>query len=98
MGLGKSAQGIRAADMLGCDRILVLCPAVGRINWSREFEKFSTRGFDGTVLLTAKDAGSLTGRTTICSYDLATGSERLSALLRSSTWDLLIADECHYLK
>lgn len=41
MGLGKSAQAITAADDILADRILVVCPAVARENWKREFQKFS---------------------------------------------------------
>lgn len=41
MGLGKSAQAITAADEILADSILVVCPAVARENWKREFAKFS---------------------------------------------------------
>jgi SWI/SNF-related matrix-associated actin-dependent regulator 1 of chromatin subfamily A len=94
MGLGKSAQAIHAADEIGAGRILVLCPAVARVNWLREFEKFSyyKRSFvvvtDGK--LTWKDSDSL-----ICSYDLAV---RSSDRLKNDSFDLLILDESHFLK
>lgn len=42
MGLGKSVQAIVAADLVGAESICVLCPAVARANWRREFEKWST--------------------------------------------------------
>lgn len=42
MGLGKSVQAIIAADSLTVNTVLVLCPAVARVNWKREFEKWST--------------------------------------------------------
>lgn len=42
MGLGKSAQTIAAADALSLKRVLVVCPAVARVNWEREFLKFSS--------------------------------------------------------
>lgn len=41
MGLGKTVQAIRAADLVKAKNILVVCPAIARINWQREFEKFS---------------------------------------------------------
>jgi SNF2 family DNA or RNA helicase len=53
MGLGKSAQAIVACDQLGLKRILVLCPAVARINWTREWSKFSKRSLTCGALLTA---------------------------------------------
>ena len=36
MGLGKSAQAITASRDF--DRILVVCPAIARENWAREFK------------------------------------------------------------
>lgn len=43
MGLGKSAQVVRAADIADIKTAVVVCPAVARINWTREFAKFSAR-------------------------------------------------------
>lgn len=40
-GVGKTAQALRAADLLGARRVWTWCPALGRINWQREYEKFS---------------------------------------------------------
>lgn len=40
-GVGKTAQALRAADILGAKRVWAWCPALGRINWRREYEKFS---------------------------------------------------------
>lgn len=42
-GVGKSAQAIRAMDLRGADRNLIICPATARKNWRGEFQKFSTR-------------------------------------------------------
>ncbi len=50
MGLGKSAQAITAADMIGAKEVLVVCPATARINWHREFDKFSILGTSPTVV------------------------------------------------
>jgi SNF2 family DNA or RNA helicase len=94
MGLGKTAQAIRAADILAAKRILVLCPAIARVNWLREFDRFS---------LFAPPARALFGRNdppgaehvTVCSYDLA--SEHRKALA-AIAWDVIICDEAHYLK
>lgn len=90
MRLGKSAQAITAADTVGASTILVLCPAVARINWTREFQEFARRARSITPVQSATD---LTTRSdvVVCSYDLAPG-------LPPRTWDLLIADEAHYLK
>lgn len=97
MGLGKSAQAIAAADTIGAQRILVLCPAVARINWIREFAKFSTRSLTCGALLTAKDSTKPLPDVTICSYDLATNSAVCSKL-SAVGWHVIVLDEAHYLK
>ena len=43
MGVGKSAQAIRACDLVGAMDVLVICPANARVNWQREFARFGTR-------------------------------------------------------
>jgi SNF2 family DNA or RNA helicase len=98
MGLGKSAQAITAADILDLKKILVLCPAVGRFNWVREFQKFSLRdpSFFPVPILQATER-PLTHCGIICSYNLMTNKE-LSTWILSQTWDLIILDEVHYLK
>lgn len=93
MGLGKTAQVITAADAIGAKSILVLCPASLRLNWVREFEKFSWLERSISVVMKASDSKRLTD-TVICSYDLAT--KTLDQLKRP--YDLLICDEAHYLK
>jgi SWI/SNF-related matrix-associated actin-dependent regulator 1 of chromatin subfamily A len=91
MGLGKTPQAIAAADMLpGPLKITVLCPAVGRINWVREFRKFSTCARSIQPILSGSEAKT-TAAVRICSYDLA---DRLPA--RDD--DILILDESHYCK
>jgi SWI/SNF-related matrix-associated actin-dependent regulator of chromatin subfamily A-like protein 1 len=90
MRLGKSAQAISAADIVGADSILVLCPAVAKINWTREFQQFARRFRTITPVLSATDLGTQSD-VVVCSYELAPG-------LPSRQWDLLIPDEAHYLK
>src|ERR1700688_4035137 len=41
-GVGKTAQAIRACDLRGLKRIIVICPAAVRRNWIGEFRKFAT--------------------------------------------------------
>lgn len=40
-GVGKTAQALRAADLVGAKRVATICPALGRINWRREHERWS---------------------------------------------------------
>lgn len=79
--------------------ILVLCPAVARINWTREFLRFSVQERNCLAILTATDASKMTSGhdTVICSYDLLQNKGVRTGLL-SRQWDCLICDESHYLK
>ena len=94
MGLGKSAQTIRAADLIGAETILVVCPAAVRINWAREFEKFSPMDRPCTVIQSGKDPIPTYG-VVIISYDLAVP---MAHLLKARKWDIMVLDEAHYLK
>lgn len=40
MGMGKTIQTIIACHLVNAKRVLVICPAVGQINWKREFDNF----------------------------------------------------------
>lgn len=100
MGLGKSAQAIRACSLIDAQRILILCPAIARMNWQAEWEKFSRLNLPVFVIMGARQIsklGSAPG-VTICSYDLATKKEILSSLVASPSWHVCILDEAHYLK
>jgi SNF2 family DNA or RNA helicase len=90
MGLGKSAQAITAADLIKALRILVICPAIARVNWQREFERFSKIPREFTIINKRLKKWPLTS--VICSYDLASSVED------SKEFDLMILDEAHYLK
>ncbi len=45
MGLGKSAQAIRACEIIDARTVLVICRAIAREQWKNEFKKFSDRDF-----------------------------------------------------
>lgn len=93
MGLGKTAQAILAADNLGIKRMFVVCPAVARVNWLREFEKFSSlrRSF---VIVDSKTSVWKQDDSIIISYELATQTEPMFF----GRFGLAILDEAHYLK
>lgn len=50
MGLGKTATAIRALDEIEAKSVLVLCPAVACVNWSREFDRFSSYQRDTEIV------------------------------------------------
>lgn len=83
MGLGKTAISIKAAEHLGLTDILILAPAIGVENWKREISVFSPN-FLGRLLKT--------GGVKILSYD------KLIRAAPEGRFQLLILDECHYLK
>jgi SNF2 family DNA or RNA helicase len=95
-GLGKTIQAIGLANYLGLSRILVVCPAGLRLNWAREIEKWHmphlNAGID--VVLNGKSPIQ-TGRSIVVSYELAI--TRRGDLMTKS-FDLVVADEAHYLK
>jgi SNF2 family DNA or RNA helicase len=97
-GLGKTIQAIGLANLKEAQRILVLCPASIRNNWRREIFDWSTiRQVTVGTIRSGKDDLGMWDNYTICSYDLAR-NHRIHDLLCSVEWDLVIADEGHYLK
>lgn len=96
MGLGKSAQAITACDHINAANILVVCPASVRVNWTREFDRFSTQKRPITLIENGKVAPA--DGINVVSYDLIAGNEKLRKALRSRQWCALILDEVHYLK
>lgn len=91
-GLGKTAQVIVAADMVRAERILVICPAVARINWDREFQEWSIYAPEFKICVQLSDEPA---SKTIVSYEYATAnSEKLIKL----PWDLVVCDESHFIK
>jgi len=92
MGLGKTieALGVINADE-NAKRVLIVCPASLKLNWARECENWLVdRGEVGVAGKTfPKDA-----QIVIINYDiLGKWKKELKG-----TWDVLVADECHYVK
>lgn len=96
MGLGKSAQAIRACDYAGAFNILIACPAIGRVNWDREFKRFSPMDRPSTPIMSKSDRPG--PGVNIVSYDMLAMNEKLKQELMDREWDVLILDEAHYLK
>lgn len=83
MGLGKTPQAIRACDEVGARRVAVICPAIARINWRREFDQW----------------GWIVGRQVfIESYDKVAKKTDAYEAIKAMRPDVLILDEAHYLK
>lgn len=97
MGLGKTAQAIRGADALNIKRILVVCPAVARINWQREVLNWQTIPRTTFVIKNIKSDIPLEADVVIVSYDML-ANPALRAKVLDLEFGLLIIDEAHALK
>jgi SWI/SNF-related matrix-associated actin-dependent regulator 1 of chromatin subfamily A len=94
MGIGKTIQaiGVINADPT-IQKVLIVCPAVMRLVWKRELERWLTRSF--TIGIIGIDTNVKTCTIVICNYD------RLHTLLLTvmeERRDLCIIDESHYCK
>lgn len=94
MGLGKTIQaiGVMNADE-SIRKVLVVCPASLKLNWQRELGKWLVR--EMSTVIAAKPAEVGFADITIINYDIAW---KCKDALRTTAWDMLIADEGHYLK
>lgn len=90
MGVGKTIQAIGLANAVGAIRILVVCPATLKINWSRELEKWLVAPL--SISFAEKYLGA---DVVIVNYDRL---EKFIGELRAICWDLVIVDEAHYVK
>jgi SWI/SNF-related matrix-associated actin-dependent regulator 1 of chromatin subfamily A len=95
MGLGKTPQAIVAADTVGSERTLVICPAIARQNWAREVAKFSGLNHAVQVIENGKAAIDPAKDVVVVSYDLAV---RKRQALVDWAPQLVILDEAHALK
>lgn len=97
MGLGKTIQAIGVINgNPSIRRVLVICPATLRLNWKREMEKWLVEK-RSTGIVTGRDADGWRDRAdvVIINYDVVQNHRQA---IDSIEWDLLILDECHYLK
>jgi SWI/SNF-related matrix-associated actin-dependent regulator 1 of chromatin subfamily A len=95
MGLGKSLQALALANVdLSINKILVICPASLKLNWYREFKKFSTRNFQIAIVESGRTFPYGFG-VTIINFDILHSFE---FSLRREPWDLLIVDEAHMIR
>jgi len=92
MGLGKTIQaiGISNTDPTA-RRILIVCPASLKLNWKREWEKWDVKKL--SVEISRKDLPDTD--VVITNYEVL---KKFATKLRATNWDLLIVDECHYIK
>ena len=80
-----------------CKKCLIVCPASLRLNWKREFEKWSVRPVNIAIVDGGKPADFPKGSfdVLIINYDVL---NKHRPNIDKIQWDLLIADECHLCK
>lgn len=100
MGVGKSAQVVRAADLCGARRMVVICPAVARENWRNEFAKFQMRHrtiVKGTSIHEFVAWANNRFDVIVLSYEMAAKWAHHFHDLQECL-DAVVIDEGHYLK
>ena len=98
MGVGKSAQAVRALDLVGARRILIICPAAVREVWKNEFKKFARTNRRVLKGISIDDLNLwLRGRCDVLllSYEMAA---KWAPRLQGDIIDAIVLDESHYAK
>ena len=95
MGLGKTVQSI-AWSLLHTERrpILVICPATLKLNWKREFEKWTDIK---SYVINSQDLKYQLPiyEAYIINYDIV---GKMEEMLKKMKFQVMILDEAHYLK
>jgi len=98
-GLGKSAELLVAADEKGFQRILIVCPAIGRVSWVQQVRLWQ-RVPRVVLVADSHDQVPEGPCVVVVSYDQLNQKPytQIFKSILDSRFDLLIADEFHYLK
>ncbi|MBT9258178.1 MAG: DEAD/DEAH box helicase [Clostridiales bacterium] len=93
MGLGKTIQAIGLINATPSIRhVVIICPASLKLNWRRELERWLVRPLSVGI---ADSRNWPETDVVIVNYDIV---HIHHDPLRAREWDLLVADEAHYLK
>lgn len=95
MGTGKTvvAAGV-INDQEAIRKTLIVCPANLRLNWRRELLRWLTRKGMTIGFASTRHGFPLTDIVVI-NYDIL---KKFTRIIHATHWDLLIADEAHYLR
>ena len=91
MGLGKTIEAIGVYLQMKKPKTLILCPASLKINWQRELWAWA---FENRVSV-SHGKNCVDNHVVIMNYDIV---QNHLEYLRKTKWELMILDECHYLK
>ena len=96
MGLGKTIQAIALCNATRPARVLLVVPASLRINWQREWARFSTLPLAVAIVSGGKpEAWPANPEVVIVNYDIIA---KHRASIDAVDWDIVICDEAHYVK
>lgn len=100
MGVGKTAQVIRGADLIGAKRGIVIAPAFLRANWISEFKKFALNEYRLCKGNTVHDfLAWKRGRFNILVTSYEQGTKWAKEVVDSGEpIDFVACDEAHFLK
>lgn len=104
-GLGKTATAIKAVTIIDAKNVLVACPAVARPVWENELLRWWPPGQARPRVLVIQPGMPVLqtqvprpGWTIIAYSALSLTANPWTATLAALDWDVLILDECQYLK
>jgi SWI/SNF-related matrix-associated actin-dependent regulator 1 of chromatin subfamily A len=95
MGLGKTVQAIAVCNATAPKRILIVAPASVLVNWRNEIKRFQTLNLPVFVI---RPKHVFTGEPDgwyVINYEIV---GKFEEQLRRQEWDVVIMDECHYIK
>ena len=96
MGLGKTVESLGVINATpDAENVLVICPASLRLNWAQEAERWLTAEHWNIKIVDSKNPASETDNFIIINYDIVA---KQKDFLHSREWDVMVADECHYMK
>jgi len=98
-GLGKTITAIEVINRIRARKVLVVCKASIKTNWERKLVEWLEFPIWGPIqIITSRtDTVDPLAMIVIINYDILSHSYMFYQL-KSIKWNLLIADECHYLK
>lgn len=92
-GLGKTLSAIALVNCFQPKRVLIICPSSLKLNWAREWAKYSVHSDMNVETITSKDAPN--ADVVIMNYDIVA---KFHKELVAVSWDFVILDEAHYVK
>ncbi|NPV00007.1 MAG: DEAD/DEAH box helicase [Brevinematales bacterium] len=99
MGLGKTVEAIGVINCIKPSTVLILCPAIVKLNWQKELLRWTIPLFNYRISVVYGESKTHieigNNSITIVNYDILAYHV---PVLRKTTFGLIIVDESHYIK